>query len=221
MAHGAPSVLTQMGLRPWNVRPGALAAAMLPAGTASTEAISEGIDATFGPEWPDETLWITAVDLDSGRRVVFGDDGAPTATVGQAVAASCAIPAFFQPVPIEKRRYVDGGTHSLVNLDLVARAGCDLVIVSSPMSTAGPVGVRKPSTVLRSLARAQLAREVATVRRAGAEVLAFQPTADDVRTIGLDAMDPDRRPVVVRSAYESTLRRLDRPDVQERLALLG
>ena len=70
--------------------------------------------------WPEADLWIVAVDLDVGRRVVFGRSGAPAATVGEAVEASCAIPGYFAPVTIDGARYVDGAVHSTTNADLVA-----------------------------------------------------------------------------------------------------
>src|SRR5262249_52897156 len=56
----------------------------------------------------DGRLRVCCVDKGSGRRVVFGAPGAPPATVGQAVAASCAIPWVFAPVRIGERDYVDG-----------------------------------------------------------------------------------------------------------------
>ena len=40
----------------------------------------------------DGRLRVVAVDRRSGRRVVFGAPDAPTATVGQAVLASCSVP---------------------------------------------------------------------------------------------------------------------------------
>jgi NTE family protein len=49
------------------------------------------------------------IDAGNGRRVVFGSRSAPPATVGPAVAASCAIPAVFAPVRIDDRLYVNGG----------------------------------------------------------------------------------------------------------------
>ena len=59
-------------------------------------------------------LRIVACDYASGERVVFdGADGA--VTPGEAVAASCAIPAFYAPVRIGGRRYIDGGIHSHSN----------------------------------------------------------------------------------------------------------
>ena len=36
--------------------------------------------------------------------------------MGQAVAASCAIPGYFAPVVVDGVRYVDGGAHSTTNL---------------------------------------------------------------------------------------------------------
>ena len=65
-------------------------------------------------------LWIVAVDLDVGRRVVFGAPGRRPSTVGEAVEASCAIPGYFAPVTIDGTRYVDGGVHSTTNGDLLA-----------------------------------------------------------------------------------------------------
>ena len=105
----APGALLHAVRRPWRVRPGAIAAAVLPAGTVSTEAISGGVGGLFHAGWPSATTWVCAVRLDDGQRVVFGRDGAPPAGVGQAVAASCAIPGWFAPVEIDGVRYVDGG----------------------------------------------------------------------------------------------------------------
>src|SRR5436853_1592845 len=101
----APGALVRAALRPWNARPGTLAAAALPAGRISTEIISVGLGALFD-RWPEAPLWINAVELRTGRRVTFGRDPAREADVASAVAASCAIPAFFAPVEIGGVRYV-------------------------------------------------------------------------------------------------------------------
>jgi NTE family protein len=203
------------------VRPGALAAAALPAGRVPTELVASGLRPLFTNGWPDRTLWVAAVRLDTARRVVFGKEGAPDGVdVADAVAASCAIPAFFEPVEIGGVRYVDGGAHSPTNADLVAGLDLDLVVVSSPMSVAG--NRLRPSLDLpaRRLSRLLLSREVARVRRRGTPVLAFQPTAADLAVMGLNAMDPARRGPVTRQARQSTARRLERADVRERLELL-
>ncbi|MDQ3106275.1 MAG: patatin-like phospholipase family protein, partial [Actinomycetota bacterium] len=60
--------------------------------------------------WPDKPLWLCAVDIGSGRRIVLGKPGrAPLASLQQAVAASCAIPGLYPPVRVGSRTLVDGG----------------------------------------------------------------------------------------------------------------
>jgi NTE family protein len=210
-----------MARRPWTMSPGALAAALLPAGTISTAMITDGIGPLFGSAWPASPLWICAVRLDDGRRVVFGrDDVGSPPPMGLAVAASCAIPAFFEPVTIGGARYVDGGVHSPTNLDVLGGLGLDLVVVSSPMSIAGRLGSLRPGAnalPIRRACRALLDREAIGVRRRGTPVIAFQPTAEDAAVMGVNAMDPDRRAAVSQRVRESTARRLERPDVRARL----
>ena len=207
-------------LQPWNIRAGPLAAAALPVGRVPTELVAAGLRPLF-TSWPDQPLWINAVDLDRGRRVTFGRAGAPTIDVATAVAASCAIPAFFTPVTIGGVRYVDGGVHSPTNADLVAVLGLDLVVISSPMSVARTTLRFAPDQPTRRIARFRLVREVARIRAAGTPVLTFQPTDDDLEVMGLNAMDPARSADVTSRALESTRRRLGRADARERISILS
>ena len=218
----AAGALARMALRPWDVRPVTVMSALLPPGRVSTEMITGGMEPLFGRTWPDEPLWINAVRLDTGRRVVFGrDDRTAKPSVGQAVAASCAIPSFFAPVEIGGVDHVDGGVHSPTNLDVLAGLELDLVVVSSPMSHAGrPLPQASADWAVRRFCRAQLDREAVGVRRRGTPVLALQPTAEVASIMGLNAMDAGRRAATVDAAYESTLRRLARADVAARVAHL-
>jgi len=195
-------------LHPGSVRLGALAAAILPAGQISNEGVVTGIRRFFGDRWPEASTWICAVSLEDGKRVLFGSPGAPSASLADAVAASSAIPAFFEPVTIGGRRYVDGGAHSVTNVDAVASLGMDLVIVSSPMSGSLEALRRTLDLPVRAASAARLAREAAAVRRNGTDVVVFQPSADDLRAMGLNLMDAARRRAVVRQAMASTRRRL-------------
>jgi NTE family protein len=214
--------LARMATRPWDVRPGAVLSALLPPGRISTQMITGGIEPLFGRAWPAQPLWVCAVRLDTGRRVTFGREGAPSVSVGEAVAASCAIPSFFEPVDIGGVRHVDGGVHSPTNLDLLGGRGLDLVVVSSPMSMAGRSLPRASvDWAVRRFCRAQLDREAIGVRRRGTPILAFQPTVEDTAVMGLNAMDPSRRAAVADRTYESTRARLRRSDVRDRVALLG
>jgi NTE family protein len=213
----APGMVARSVLRPfwWN-RPGVVLAGAIPAGRVPTEWVSAGIRVLYGEAWSERPLWIAAVRLGDGRRVVFGRDHGNHPPVADAVAASCAIPGFFEPVTIEGERFVDGGAHSPTNADLVANEDVDVVIVSSPMSISGSGGRRRPpiDAPARRLCRLYLAREVARIRRRGIPVIAFQPTPDDLALMGVNAMDPQRRAPVTRQARASAASKLARDDVQ-------
>jgi NTE family protein len=217
----APNAFVRAALQPWNARPGALAAAALPEGRIDTELVASGLRPLFA-SWPDRPLWINAVHLERGRRITFGHRSTSTGTdVATAVAASCAIPAFFAPVTIHGARYVDGGVHSPTNADLVAGLGLDLVVISSPMSIARTNPRFAPDQPGRRLARFRLVREAARVRRGGTPVITFQPTDDDLAVMGLNAMDPSRTAEVTRQAFDSARRRLERSDARDRVSRLG
>jgi NTE family protein len=208
-------------LRPWGVRLGALAAALLPAGTVSTEAVAAGVRAIYGTGWPDRPTWICALRLDDGKLIAFGRQGSPPASMAEAVAASCAIPAYFQPVLIGGHRYVDGGSHSVTNADLLVGSGLDLAIVSNPMGgtrDAMAMGIDLP---LRAAIRARLAGEVARVRRSGTAVLTLQPTREVRAAMGSNPMDPRRAAAVTAAARDSTLQWLKDDRVRERIAALA
>jgi len=225
----APRIVMAAARRPWRVRPASLMAGLLPEGTVPTSAISDGVDALLGDTWPTRPLWVCAVRLEDGHPVIFGQDGAPPARVGEAVSASCAIPAYFAPVHIDGVRYVDGGAHSLTHLIELAGKGFDLVVVIAPMSRTGRrslpgllAGWSSGNVVVREASRAQLGLEALVVRRRGTTVVAFQPTSEDRKAMGLNLMDPRRRAQVVRQARTSTLRRLERPEFRQSLsALIG
>jgi NTE family protein len=210
----SPRLLFRFGRHPAKALAG-----LLPTGTISTDVIGERIDVLYGDRsWPAQPLWICAVDLDSGDRVVFGDDG-PTVPIGVAVQASSAIPGFFRPVEHGGRRYVDGGVHSPTNADLLAGAGFDVVVVVSPMSaTRLAHGAMLPSA--RPLHARRLADEVRRLRRACSQVLTFQPTPSDVSAMGRNPMDASRRQPTTAAALASARLRLADPRVAERLELL-
>ncbi len=68
-------------------------------------------------------LGIVATDLDDGQPILFRRGDA-----GQAVRASSAVPAVFQPVKIGGREYVDGGLVAPVPVRYAKQMGADFVI---------------------------------------------------------------------------------------------
>jgi predicted acylesterase/phospholipase RssA len=78
-------------------------------------------------------LLIPAVDLDRAERVVFGRGELAPVLISQAVAASSAIPGFFEPFAINGRDYVDGGVGWSGHADVAADTGADVVVVVNPL----------------------------------------------------------------------------------------
>ncbi|MGH9122277.1 MAG: patatin-like phospholipase family protein, partial [Acidimicrobiales bacterium] len=115
----ARSALLHAARRPWALRPVALGAALVPPGQGATDYLAKGIDLLPGGEWPWTRPWVCAVRLSDGARVVFGAAGSPPARLGEAVAASCAVPGRFRPVMIGGRAFGDGGVWSMHNVDVV------------------------------------------------------------------------------------------------------
>jgi NTE family protein len=193
-------------------RPGLAAAGLLPRGGQRTDMIGQGVDALSEHRWPDAPTWICAVDLGRGRRVVFGRDDVHVSSIGRAVEASCAIPGFFRPVRIGESEYVDGGTYSATNADLVAGLGFDLVVVSSPMSASRGAIQRSIAAVWRGTHALRLKGEVDAIRDRGSRVVVIQPTRDDLAVMGHNPMDRSRRGAVADQARRSARARLDRVD---------
>jgi NTE family protein len=210
----SPGLLFRSGFHPAKAFAG-----LMPTGTISADVIGERISSLYGGRsWPARQLWVCAVDLDRGDRVVFGRDelGVP---VGVAVQASSSIPGVFAPVVHDGRRYVDGGVHSPTNADLLAGAGLDLVVIVSPMSN---TGAARGATLAsgRPVHARRLAGEVRRIRASGAEVLTFQPTPADLAAMGRNPMDARHRAATTRAALVSTRDRLADASVAERLDAL-
>ena len=77
-----------------------------------------------------------------------------------------------------------------------------------------------PSALARTGSRLALDREVAALRRAGTEVLVFQPGPADTPVMDGRSMDPACRKPVATRARESALEVLARPSLQSRVSAL-
>jgi NTE family protein len=200
---------------------------LAPAGCISTDPIKETVGwiAPHGGWVRHPNTWIVACDYQTGERVVFGRVDAPEASVRQAVAASCAIPGYYCPEVIGGRTYVDGGLHSMSNLDLLARERLDLAIVLSPLSSRAAFRGWDPLNRLTDATRRVVARqldaEIALLGAEGTQVAVLEPTADDLVAIGGNVMDERRRARVMRTATSTTLEQLKRPELRKVLPLLS
>ncbi len=97
-------------------------------------------------------LLIPAVDLDRAERVVFGEGELAAVPISQAIAASSAIPGFFEPYTLGDRDFVDGGVGYTGHADLAVEHGADAVVVINPVvPLIAPDGERRRSLKTRGL----------------------------------------------------------------------
>ena len=182
-----------------------------PAGVFANDGLRAELAEVVPEEWPDDPLWLVAVDVQNGRRVVLRKRGSTGASLQQAVLASCAIPGIFPPVKVGRRVLVDGGAHSSTHLDLAATWGCDLIVGVVPMAFDPAEAPGNLNQLIRRTPTRAVAREARFARSRGASVLLVRPGADDLRVHGTDMMRPADTGAIARAAYESTARLLDTP----------
>jgi NTE family protein len=190
-------------------------AGLAPVGPWSNVELGDRIRDLCGASWPEQPTWVCAVRVRDGKRVVFGRDDVPTPDLGTAAQASCAIPRVIRPVRIGDDDYVDGGTHSSTNADLLATLAFDLVVVVSSMTTETPR--LSPNHVGPWWFTRLLDREVASIRDHGTPVLVVQPTPADLtarRGVGASQL------TVARQAYRSLATHAERSGNAEAIELL-
>jgi predicted acylesterase/phospholipase RssA len=78
-------------------------------------------------------LYITAVNVDTGYRVVFGEKGTRDVEVPRAVRASSTIPFLFTPTRIGGGDFIDGGFQQNLPIDVAVKHGAELVIAINPL----------------------------------------------------------------------------------------
>jgi NTE family protein len=189
---------------------------LLPRGVLSTEPLRELVERVVGPSWPSQRpLMLVACDYSSGERVALGPGLEPHCTPAEAVCASCAIPAFYEPVAIGARLYIDGGVHSHSNLDLLTGRGLDAVIALNPLSSAawvaGGGGLRERlARIQRRRSATQLRAEVELLRAEGTQVLLLEPAFADLAVMGHNPMAREGRGEAIEAGRASTERALAR-----------
>lgn len=214
---GSPRLVWDGIRRPASVSPVLALSGLLPRGRGSLQPIHQMLDSvtasTIGTgNWPQRT-WIVAADYSTGRRTVFGRDGEPAAGLADAVCASCAIPAWYTPVRIDSRAYIDGGAVSNASVDLLAGQDLDEVFVLAPMAAVEPDNPRSPVARLERRLRRSITRgighDIARLREAGMAVTLLTPGPEDLTVMGANLMNPRRRMAVLHTAMRtaaSTLR---------------
>jgi NTE family protein len=131
--------------------------------------------------WPETRLLLTAVDTATLDLVAF--DAASGVSLTDAVAASCAVPGVWPPVPFGGTSYVDGGVWGTAENAHLA-AGSRAVLILSPMGMAldGGPGLNPA-----------LAKDVARLEAEGASVLVITADEASLAAMAAGALDPATR----------------------------
>jgi NTE family protein len=175
----------------------------IPAGQRSMFELGRLIEAA-GARF-DGRLLVAAVELASGRRVMFGSPGAPSATVAQAVLASCAIPGVFSAVPIGGREYVDGGAWSPTNMDAAPVRRGERVLCLNPTGSLRPARGALAGA-LGPISRTAAGGEALARRHRGARVRTINPDEASARAMGVNLMSRSRRAAVIAAGHAQGLR---------------
>jgi NTE family protein len=139
--------------------------------------------------WPERSLLIVAVDVETGERRAF--DRTSGVDLVDAVAASGAVPGIWPAVTLRGRRYMDGGVYSIDNADLAV--GCDQVLILT-------LPARVPPLCVESLSSA-----VDKLRRSGAHVDVIHPDEASqaaFASVGGNLLDPSVREPAARAGRE-------------------
>lgn len=170
-------------------------------------------------------LFITATDLDTAQRVVFGEPDHIDVPISEAAAASTAIPLLYAPRQIDGREYLDGALRSTTNIDIAIAHGAKLVVCVNPLVPYVheprhllPTATGLPSQYLsqkgfphiaaqsfRIMAASQVERELEIITHAHPEVdiILIEPRYDDEHLFVFNLMDYASRERIARHAFES------------------
>jgi NTE family protein len=155
-------------------------------------------------------LVVSTVDVESSRPVRLDVSTAPTASVAEAVYASCALPGLLPPGSVGGRLLMDGSVLDPLALGAVSW-GADLVIVVSldrSAPRAASVVGRTGGSGLWWHAQAMVMRNVSRYELAfwsGPPLLVIRPDLRDVHTVRVG--DPAR---VIEAGYEAARAALER-----------
>ena len=206
----------------------------IPTGLFDNEAIHDYLAKVFGRPGRsndfrtlDARLYLVATDLDSGETVSFGRRGHDGVPISKAVQASAALPGLFPPVKIGGRHYVDGALRKTLHASEALQDGARLVICINPLVPFDArLAARKGRGPRSDLVEGGLPAVLSQTFRAvihsrmavglsryctefpGADVLLFQPDADDGEVFFTNPFGYAERRHVCEHAFERTRRDL-------------
>lgn len=173
----------------------------------------------------EQELYLTATDLDTCERLVFGEPGWDDVPISKAIECSTALPVVYKPVDLKGRQIVDGGIRSTTNVDIAVEKGAKFIVVVNPlvpfvndfeqsMTTVFGTRARRVSDMgmpgvanqaFRLIAHARLHEAVAQweEKYPGVDIILLEPEPNDQLMFGTPIMDYSRRLQIARHGFES------------------
>jgi predicted acylesterase/phospholipase RssA len=173
----------------------------------------------------DRELYLTATDLDTCERLVFGEPGWDDVPISKAIECSTALPVVYKPVELKGRQLVDGGIRSTTNVDIAVEKGAEFILVVNPLvpyvndfeqtiptvfgtrvrrvADMGLPAIANQTFRLLAHARLQQAVEMWQEKYPGVDIVLIEPEPNDELMFGTPIMDYSRRLQIARHGFES------------------
>jgi NTE family protein len=177
-------------------------------------------------------LRLTATDLDTCERIVFGEGEWANVPISRAVAASGALPIVYEPYELRGRQLVDGGIVSTTNVDVAVEAGAKFIVVVNPLvpyvndfetqiptvfgsrvrrvSDMGMPAIGNQAFRLMAHARLHLAVQSWNERFPDVDIILIEPEFDDELMFGTSILDYSSRLQIAKHGFESVTVKLAR-----------
>jgi predicted acylesterase/phospholipase RssA len=180
----------------------------------------------------DPELYLTATDLDTCERIVFGEEGWSDVPISKAVECSTCLPIVYKPVDLKGRQFVDGGIRSTTNVDIAVEKGAKFIVVVNPLvpfvndfettiptvtgrrvrrvSDMGLPAIANQTFRLIAHQRLHQAVEQWQEKYPGVDIILLEPEPNDELMFGTPIMDYSRRLKIARHGFESVTAALAR-----------
>jgi NTE family protein len=204
----------------------------LPTGIYSGSGLSEYVEEALSTDGRvndfrliDPELYLTATDLDTCERIVFGEEGWSDVPISKAVECSTCLPIVYKPVDLKGRQFVDGGIRSTTNVDIAVEKGAKFIVVVNPLvpyvndfektiptvfgsrvrrvSDMGLPAIANQTFRLIAHQRLHQAVEMWQEKYPGVDIVLLEPEPNDELMFGTPIMDYSRRLQIARHGFES------------------
>jgi NTE family protein len=170
-------------------------------------------------------LYLTATDLDTCERIVFGEEGWNDVPISKAVECSTCLPLVYKPVDLKGRQFVDGGIRSTTNVDIAVEKGAKFIVVVNPLvpyvndfektiptvfgrrvrrvSDMGLPAIANQTFRLIAHQRLHQAVEQWQEKYPGVDIILLEPEPNDELMFGTPIMDYSRRLQIAKHGFET------------------